>query len=177
MGDGGSQLVWEHAEAAAGRYRAWYIRGGKRYTPGRTFPLKIGADDWLGAEDRRLASGERPGRPSASKTLKVFVEEIWLPSKVHLAERTKNEYEAVITKWIYEPVRRSKREPLLLGDMPIAQIDEGDVLAWYSDRKEWDHLARFAKAYRVFREIMRYAEERRAVPRNPFVLNSHRPST
>lgn len=130
-----------------GRWKAWYVRDGMRHTPGRTFPNKLQADAWLKEEEELLLGGKWTDRRRKT-TLNQFVEETWWPRK-DLAPRTREEYADVLRLWIYAPVERRGRPPLRLGEMPIAQIGEDDIVTWYNASRARQHPARLAKAYRL----------------------------
>jgi len=51
--------------------------------------------------------------------------------------------------------------------MPIMQITEAEVEQWHLASKARKHAVACAKAYRLLSEIMIYADEKRAVIRNP----------
>ena len=56
---------------------------------------------------------------------------------------------------------------LNLADMPIMQITETEIEQWHLARRARKHAVACAKAYRLLSEIMIYADEKRAVIRNP----------
>jgi integrase len=136
-----------------------------RHTPGRTFPNKLQADAWLKEEEELLLGGKWTDRRRKT-TLNQFVEEAWWPRK-DLAPRTREEYADVLRLWIYAPVERRGRPPLRLGEIPIAQIGEDDIVAWYNASRARQHPARLAKAYRLLSEVMRFADEKRVIAHNP----------
>ena len=150
----------------SGRVRAWYVIDGVRHTAGHTFPNKAQADEWLKDEWNRRRSGtwtDRRGRT----TLRQFVEEVWWPTKVDLSLRTRELYAGLLKNWIYAEVKRPTRPSLLLGDTPVMQITEDEIEQWYLACKGRNHAVACAKAYRLFSEIMIFADEKRAVVRNP----------
>jgi len=150
----------------SGRVRAWYVINGVRHTAGHTFRNKAQADEWLKDEWNRRRSGtwtDRRGRT----TLRQFVEEVWWPTKVDLSLRTRELYEGLLKNWIYTEVKRPARPSLLLGDTPVMQITEDEIEQWYLACKGRNHAVACAKAYRLLSEIMIFADEKRAVIRNP----------
>ena len=56
---------------------------------------------------------------------------------------------------------------LNLADMPIMQITEAEIEQWHLARRARKHAVACTRAYRLLSEIMIYANEKRAVIRNP----------
>lgn len=153
-------------KTASGRHRAFYTVSGVTHSAGRTFPNKARADSWLKSEwDRRRSGTWVERRPST--TLRSFVDEQWWPWMTHLAERTADDYRQVLQTWIYRTFDRPGRSSVSLAEIPIAEITEDDVRAWYAASKTRGRDARLAKAYRLLGEVMRAAEERGAIARSP----------
>lgn len=153
-------------KTASGRYRAFYTADGVTHSAGHTFPNKLQAENWLKDEWDRRRKGTWTDRRS-STTLRCFVEEQWWPRMTHIAERTGDDYRLVLKTWIYPPFERAGRTPLALGDMPLAQITEDDVRAWYAAARARGHDVRLAKAYRLLSEVMRAAAELGVIARSP----------
>jgi len=150
----------------SGRVKAWYVLDGARVTPGRTFPNKAQADEWLNDEWNTRRSFTWVDRHD-KLTLREFVDEAWWPTKVDLSVRTRELYEGLLTNWIYCAVKRPSRPVFNLADLPIAQINESEVELWHLACKGRMHAVSCAKAYRLLSEIMIYAAAKRAVMRNP----------
>lgn len=151
---------------SSGRYRAFYTRKGKRVNAGTTFPNRLQADAWLKNEWGKLHDPNWRD-PSGDQTLRSFVDAVWWPSKSELALRTRDTYESILTSWIYPEVSRPPDAPFSLGDLLLSEITAGHLDLWWFACRSKPKSARAAKAWRVLSQILRYAEERRAVAHNP----------
>ena len=76
-------------------------------------------------------------------------------------------YEGLLKNWIYAEVPRPPRRPLALGDMPVTQITEDETEQWHLSCRARKHAVACAKAYRLLSEVMIFADQKRAVARNP----------
>lgn len=156
----------DRPRSRSGRIRAWYVIDGVRHPAGHTFPNRAQADGWLKEEWSRRRSGtwtDRRGRT----TLREFIDEVWWPTKVDLSVRTRELYEGLLKNWILAEVPRPPRRPLALGDMSVMQITEDEIEQWHLSCRARKHAVACAKAYRLLSEIMIFADQKRAVARNP----------
>ncbi len=142
---------------SSGRYRAWYKVGGKRVSPGFTFPNKAQAETWLRDQDVARRGGKWVDPKSGKVTLEEFIDETWWPLKTNLAVRTVELYEDLFNTWII-PELGSIR----LSDLSMARVEKW--WAWSHERKA---PTMQAKAYRLLSQVLKTAARHQVIPFNP----------
>jgi len=148
-------------------WKAWYVLGGRTYTPGYTFSNRTKAENWLNVEwSKRRDPTYRD--PSGTKTLRQFVDEDFWPAKrMGLAPRTVDTYESALKNYVYREVDPGTSAPFSLADMPMSQIDDSVIVAWHQACQQLGHPARLAKSWRLLSQVFSLAVDRRAVTNSP----------
>ena len=111
-----------------GRWRAFYRYDGHRYTPGRTFPTKTKAVEWLTEERADRARGtwtapveSRPPLPTLAEYYETYI------SSNTLAASTERNYHQIGARWILPRVGEVE-----LGPLPLDEITPPMVRAWFA---------------------------------------------
>ncbi|CAN5826762.1 site-specific integrase [soil metagenome] len=137
------------------------IRWDARYRPDpksrhitKTFDRKIDAETWLKARLHELETGTHVDRSQAATTFSEFAEQ-WLDTRIDVSERTLNHNRSMLAHAVEA-----------FGDYPISEISRQRVQALLNAKTSTHSSNTVTHIRRVVRQVLDFAVESRAIPRN-----------
>jgi integrase len=129
----------------------------------RTFATKVEATQWLAATEADQFRGLWLDPAGGKLTLAEYAAS-WLKSKVTLAPRTREIYEAQLRLHIL-PAAADDIPPL--GDVPLNALSPELIRGWYGALRLAGGASVAAKAYTRLRQILRQAVDDDRIAKNP----------
>ncbi|MGC5173346.1 tyrosine-type recombinase/integrase [Microbacterium sp. DT81.1] len=116
----------------SGRFQAYYITDGHKFTAPNTFPTARAGEEWLQAErvDRRRGAWLDP--TVGSETLGAYALN-WLSTRPDLAPRTRDYYERTLHRWVLSAVPTERGDGLTLGTFALHALTPALIRTWHAN--------------------------------------------